>query len=102
MKNINKIHFNFNSFHVSEIRSREGSSGEPGKRSRRSFYFKSYIVEIHYATKIPLNSVLLALNGADTEKVQDALRVLDIVLRHEAAKRYPEDQNLPVFKILAL
>ncbi|KAK1389075.1 Argonaute [Heracleum sosnowskyi] len=70
-----------------EIPSREGSPVEPGKRSRRSFYSKSYIVEINFATKIPLKSVLLALNGYETEKAQDALRVLDIILRQQAAKR---------------
>ncbi|KAK1389077.1 Argonaute [Heracleum sosnowskyi] len=70
-----------------EIPSREGSPVEPGKRSRRSFYSKSYIVEINFATKIPLKSVLLALNGSETEKAQDALRVLDIILRQQAAKR---------------
>ncbi|XP_074358514.1 protein argonaute 16-like [Apium graveolens] len=69
------------SFAKREIASR---FGEPGKRSRQSFYSKSYIVAINYATKIPLNSVL---DGADTEQVQDALRVLDIVLRQQAAKR---------------
>lgn len=98
MNNINKMHFD--SFHISEIPSREGSSGEPRKRSRRSLYSKSYIVEINYAAKIPLKSVLLALNGAKTEKVQDALRVLDIVLRQKAAKRYPEDRTLPILRYL--
>ncbi|KAL8088025.1 hypothetical protein AgCh_037970 [Apium graveolens] len=67
--------------------SREGSPDETLKKSRRSLHSKSYIVEINYATKIPLNSVLLALRGAETEKVQDALRVLDIILRQQAANR---------------
>ncbi|KAL1812927.1 hypothetical protein ACET3Z_022992 [Daucus carota] len=69
------------------IARREGSSGEPSKRSRQSFHSKSYIVEINYATKIPLRSVLLALNGDETDKVQDVLRVLDIILRQQAANR---------------
>ncbi|KAK1389079.1 Exonuclease/helicase-like [Heracleum sosnowskyi] len=67
--------------------SRGGSPDEAVKRSRRSLHSKSYIVEINYATKIPLKSVLLALRGAETEKVQDALRVLDIILRQQAANR---------------
>ncbi|KAK1389078.1 hypothetical protein POM88_017256 [Heracleum sosnowskyi] len=53
----------------------------------RFFDSKSYKIEINYATKIPLKSVFLALNGAETEKVQDALRVLDIILRQIAAER---------------
>lgn len=98
MNILNKMHSY--SFHISEISYQEGSFGEPGKRSRRSFYSKSYIVEIKYATKIPLNTVLLSLNGAESQKVQDALRVLDIILRQQAAKRYSEDQNLPLLRCL--
>lgn len=46
------------------------------------------MVEINYVAKIPLKSVLLAISGAETEKVQDALRVLDIILRRIEANRY--------------
>lgn len=35
-----------------------------------------------------MKSISLALQGAEPEKVQDALRVLDIVLRQQAANRY--------------
>lgn len=49
------------------------------------------MVEINYVAKIPLKSVLLALSGAETEKVQDALKVLDIILRQTAANRYIVD-----------
>ncbi|XP_074358310.1 protein argonaute 16-like [Apium graveolens] len=59
-----------------------------GSIARRSLSdSKSYMVEINYVAKIPLKSVLLALSGAETEKVQDALRVLDIILRQTAANR---------------
>lgn len=44
-------------------------------------------MEIDYAAKIPLRSVSRALSGADPENVQDALRVLDTVLRQQAANR---------------
>lgn len=44
-------------------------------------------MEIDYAAKIPLRSVNLALQGADPENVQDALRALDIILRQQAANR---------------
>lgn len=43
---------------------------------------------ISYAAKIPLKSVALALRGSESEHGQDALRVLDIVLRQQQAKRY--------------
>nr|GFB28697.1 protein argonaute 16 [Tanacetum cinerariifolium] len=43
---------------------------------------------ISYAAKIPLKSVSLALEGAVPEKLQDALRVLDIILRQQAAQRH--------------
>lgn len=48
---------------------------------------KSYKVEINYVTEIPLKSVLLAVKGAETEKFQDALRVLDTILGQRAANR---------------
>lgn len=45
-------------------------------------------MSISYAAKIPLKSVALALRGSESEHAQDALRVLDIVLRQQQAKRY--------------
>lgn len=65
-----------------------GSSSEPSKRSKRSFQSKTFNVDISYAAKIPLRSVSLALRGAEADNSQDALRVLDIVLRQQAANRY--------------
>ncbi|CAH1444767.1 unnamed protein product [Lactuca virosa] len=58
-----------------------------GKRSKLSFQEKTFKVEIKYAAKIPLNSVNLALQGAEPEKLQDSIRVLDIILRQQAAQR---------------
>ncbi|VFQ91173.1 unnamed protein product [Cuscuta campestris] len=60
---------------------------ESGKRSKCSLQSKTFIVEITYAAKIPLSSVSLALEGADPKHGQDALRVLDIILRQRAANR---------------
>ncbi|KAK6157314.1 hypothetical protein DH2020_011562 [Rehmannia glutinosa] len=65
-----------------------GSPNESSKRSKRSLQSKTFKVEISYAAKIPLKSISLALQGAEPEKVQDALRVLDIVLRQQAANRF--------------
>lgn len=58
------------------------------KRVKRSHLPKKFLVAISYAAKIPLKSVALALRGNESEHAQDALRVLDIVLRQQQAKRY--------------
>ncbi|KAG6700283.1 hypothetical protein I3842_08G104500 [Carya illinoinensis] len=58
------------------------------KRLRRSLQSKTFKVELSYATKIPLRSIALALKGAaEDNNSQDALRVLDIILRQQAADR---------------
>ncbi|KAI3755624.1 hypothetical protein L1987_55428 [Smallanthus sonchifolius] len=66
----------------------DGIPSESLKRSKRSFQEKSFKVEIGYAAEIPLKSVSLALlQGSEPEKLQDALRVLDTILRQQAAQR---------------
>ncbi|KAK9077377.1 hypothetical protein SSX86_005714 [Deinandra increscens subsp. villosa] len=65
----------------------DGIPSESGKRSKRSFQEKSFKVEISYAAEIPLKSVFLAFEGPKPEKHQDALRVLDTILRQQAAQR---------------
>ncbi|KAA8526554.1 hypothetical protein F0562_008243 [Nyssa sinensis] len=67
--------------------SHNGSPSETSKRSKRSFQSKTFKVEISYAAKIPLKSISLALQGSPAENIQDALRVLDIILRQQAANR---------------
>ncbi|XP_071904616.1 protein argonaute 16-like isoform X1 [Coffea arabica] len=67
--------------------SQTGSPSESGKRAKHSLQSKTFKVAISYAAKVPLKSISLALQGAEPEKVQDALRVLDIVLRQQAANR---------------
>ena len=69
-----------------------GGSGSPngiGKRSKRSFQSKTFKVELSFATKIPMKSIFTALKGAEVDNghSQDALRVLDIILRQQAANR---------------
>lgn len=71
-------------FRVSE----NGSTNGTEKRSRRSFRSRTFSLEISYAAKIPLKPISLALKGADVENTQDSLRVLDIILRQQAANRY--------------
>ncbi|PSS12077.1 Protein argonaute like [Actinidia chinensis var. chinensis] len=67
--------------------SQNGSPSESSKRSKRSFQSKTYNVEISFAAKIPLKSISLALQGSEAQNTQDALRVLDIILRQQAANR---------------
>ncbi|KAF2284876.1 hypothetical protein GH714_031781 [Hevea brasiliensis] len=65
-----------------------GSPAASSKRSKRSFQSKTFKVEISYAAKIPLKSIALAFKGVESEhNNQDALRVLDIILRQQAANR---------------
>ncbi|XBJ16573.1 hypothetical protein VPH35_008173 [Triticum aestivum] len=70
-----------------------GSPGHGGpdlgdeKQAKRSPLPKQFVVSIIYAAKISLRSVALALQGSDSDHAQDALRVLDIVLKQQQAKR---------------
>lgn len=66
--------------------SENGSPAATAKRSKRAFHSKTFKVEISYAAKIPLKSIVLALKGVEADNsTQDALRVLDIILRQQAA-----------------
>nr|XP_043628262.1 LOW QUALITY PROTEIN: protein argonaute 16-like [Erigeron canadensis] len=65
----------------------DGILSEPGKRLRHSFQEKTFKVKITYAAELPLNPVSLGLQGADPDKLGDTLRVLDIILRQQAAQR---------------
>lgn len=69
-----------------------GESGSPngtGKRFKRSSQSKTFKIELSFATKIPMKSIFTALKGSeeDNGSTQDALRVLDIILRQQAANR---------------
>lgn len=82
----------FDSFLPGSETGSPGGSESPrgsGKRSKRSFQSKTFKVEISYAARIPLKSISLALKATDADNSsQDALRVLDIILRQQAANRY--------------
>ncbi|KAK2389084.1 protein argonaute [Trifolium repens] len=66
----------------------DGSLHGENKRSKRSFPPKAFTVEISFAAKIPLQSIALSLKGIESHaNSQDALRVLDTVLRQRAANR---------------
>ncbi|KAL6527982.1 Protein argonaute 4B [Orobanche hederae] len=68
-----------------------GADGSPGesdrKRSRRQPYTKTYKVAINFAAKIPMQAIANALRGQDSEHFQEAVRVLDIMLRQIAAQK---------------
>ncbi|KAK6164049.1 hypothetical protein DH2020_000913 [Rehmannia glutinosa] len=68
-----------------------GGHGSPNetdrKRIRRPYQSKTFKVEISYAAKIPMQAIANALRGQESENSQEALRVLDIILRQHAAKQ---------------
>ncbi|CAN4099094.1 unnamed protein product [Withania somnifera] len=68
-----------------------GGHGSPTetdrKRLRRPYQSKTYKVEISFAAKIPMQAIANALRGQESENSQEALRVLDIILRQHAAKQ---------------
>ncbi|KAM6576742.1 hypothetical protein CsatB_028579 [Cannabis sativa] len=57
------------------------------KRLRRQFHSKTFKVEISFAAKIPMQAIASALRGQETENSQEALRVLDIILRQHASRQ---------------
>ncbi|CAH9073345.1 unnamed protein product [Cuscuta epithymum] len=57
------------------------------KRSKRQPRSKTYNVAISYATRIPMQAIADALRGKESENFQEAVRVLDIILRQQAAKQ---------------
>ncbi|GKV08262.1 hypothetical protein SLEP1_g19919 [Rubroshorea leprosula] len=57
------------------------------KRLRRPYRSKTYKVQISFAAKIPMQAIGNALRGQESENSQEALRVLDIILRQHAAKQ---------------
>ncbi|XVF05656.1 hypothetical protein REPUB_Repub05bG0191400 [Reevesia pubescens] len=57
------------------------------KRLRRPYQSKAFKVEISFAAKIPMQAIQNALRGQESENSQEALRVLDIILRQHAAKQ---------------
>ncbi|CAH2072228.1 unnamed protein product [Thlaspi arvense] len=57
------------------------------KRSRRPNESKKFMVEISYAAKIPMQAIAGALQGKETVHSQDAIRVLDVILRQCAARQ---------------
>lgn len=57
------------------------------KRLRRQYQSKTFKVEISFAAKIPMKAIANALRGQESESSQEAIRVLDIILRQHAARQ---------------
>ncbi len=58
------------------------------KRFRRPFQSKTYNVKISYAAKIPMQAIMDAIRGGqESERFQEGVRVLDIILRQNAATK---------------
>ncbi|XP_019434369.1 PREDICTED: protein argonaute 4A-like [Lupinus angustifolius] len=65
-----------------------GSPNETDKkRMRRPYRAKTFKVELSFASKIPMQAIANALRGQESENFQEAIRVLDIILRQHAAKQ---------------
>ncbi|KAJ8421144.1 hypothetical protein Cgig2_007605 [Carnegiea gigantea] len=65
-----------------------GSPNEnDSKRLRRPYQSKTFKVELSFAAKIPMRAITNVLRGQENENSQEALRVLDIILRQHAAKQ---------------
>ncbi|RDY13156.1 Protein argonaute 4, partial [Mucuna pruriens] len=66
-------------------------NGEPNESDKKwikcSFRTETFRVEISFASKIPLQAITNALRGQELENFQEAIRVLTIVLRQDAAKQ---------------
>ncbi|OIW04162.1 hypothetical protein TanjilG_00722 [Lupinus angustifolius] len=57
------------------------------KRMRRPYRAKTFKVELSFASKIPMQAIANALRGQESENFQEAIRVLDIILRQHASKQ---------------
>lgn len=62
-------------------------SGSDRKRLKHSFQSKTIKVLINYAAKIPMQAIVNGSRGQDSKEFQEAVRVLDIILRQHAVKQ---------------
>lgn len=66
----------------------QGSPNEADrKRVRRPYQSKTFKVELSFAAKIPMKAIANVIRGEENEQSQEAVRVLDIILRQHAAKQ---------------
>ncbi|CAH8383294.1 unnamed protein product [Eruca vesicaria subsp. sativa] len=67
--------------------SRNETNDADRKRLRRPNRSKKFKVEINYAAKIPMQALANAIQGMKTDNLQDATRVLDVILRQNSARK---------------
>ncbi|RDX95578.1 Protein argonaute 4A, partial [Mucuna pruriens] len=73
---------------VERSRSPDDSLSEgASKRMRLRSRSKTINLDVKYAAKIPMQAIANALRGQDSERFQEALRVLDVILRQHAANQ---------------
>ncbi|XP_062208482.1 protein argonaute 4A [Phragmites australis] len=65
----------------------DSPSGSDRKRVRRPYQTKTFKVELSFAAKIPMSAIAQALRGQESEHTQEAIRVIDIILRQHSAKQ---------------
>ncbi|XP_018443266.2 protein argonaute 9 [Raphanus sativus] len=72
---------------MSCTRSNASTSDAHTKRLRRPNQSKRFNVTISFAAKISMQAIQGALQGKETDDLQDAVRVLDVILRQNAATK---------------
>ncbi|GJN37951.1 hypothetical protein PR202_gb26952 [Eleusine coracana subsp. coracana] len=65
----------------------DSPSGSDRKRMKRPYQTKTFKVELCFAAKIPMSAIAQALRGQESEHTQEAIRVIDIILRQHSAKQ---------------
>ncbi|THU48237.1 hypothetical protein C4D60_Mb09t24110 [Musa balbisiana] len=77
-----------NNFEATAGGAGDGSAvGGDQKRSKRSGFMKTFTVRIKFVAVFPMRSIALALRGSEREDGQNALLVLDIILKQRQAER---------------
>ncbi|KAG8045202.1 hypothetical protein GUJ93_ZPchr0008g12823 [Zizania palustris] len=65
----------------------DNSPGNDRKRARRPYQTKTFKVELSFESKIPMSAIDQALRGQESENTQEAIRILDIILKQHSAKQ---------------
>ncbi|CAO2184941.1 unnamed protein product [Urochloa humidicola] len=68
-----------------------GENRSPGgsdmKRMKRPFHVQIFEVELSLKRNVPMDAIARVLRGQESEKHEEAIRVLDIILRQNSAKK---------------
>lgn len=81
---------NFLNFRTTTNRTSEGNRSLEGsdlKRMRRHMQENTFKVELSWVRKYPLSDLIKVLIGDESDRYQDVLRVLDIILRQRSVKQ---------------